>query len=184
MVLAESDSTWNQTLHVPTASSPRTGKEFMEGVMNLTDSERIELRRQATARNGRADAARRARLVLLLSTVVPGLRFARSSTAPTPTLIAGKRFESERLAGLFARHTGRQRYKGDGSAGRACACLDDQGQARGWFDPLVLAQARRGVGWRHLARDRDAHLGEAWREAPSPRGLHRFQCSRLLDLGR
>ena len=58
LLLAESDSTWNQTLHVPTASSPRTGKEFMEGVMNLTDSERIELRRQATARNGRADAAR------------------------------------------------------------------------------------------------------------------------------
>ena len=35
--------------------------------MKLTKSERMELQRQANARNGRADSARRARLVLLLA---------------------------------------------------------------------------------------------------------------------
>ena len=35
--------------------------------MKLTKSEQIELQRQASARNGRADSARRARLVLLLA---------------------------------------------------------------------------------------------------------------------
>src|SRR5438045_9346191 len=39
----------------------------VEGVMKLTKSERMELRRQAGARNGRADSARRARLILLLA---------------------------------------------------------------------------------------------------------------------
>lgn len=39
----------------------------MEGVMKLTKNERVELRRQANARNGRADSARHARLILLLA---------------------------------------------------------------------------------------------------------------------
>jgi hypothetical protein len=38
-----------------------------EGMMKLTKSERMELQRQASARNGRADSTRRARLVLLLA---------------------------------------------------------------------------------------------------------------------
>ena len=35
--------------------------------MKLTESERAELQQQASTRNGRADAARRARLILLLA---------------------------------------------------------------------------------------------------------------------
>jgi len=38
-----------------------------EDMMKLTKSERMELQRQASARSGRANAARRARLVLLLA---------------------------------------------------------------------------------------------------------------------
>jgi len=83
-----------------------------EGVMKLTKSERVELQRQTSARNGRADSARRARLVLLLA---DGLTWAEIR----PKLDCGDsyisrwstRFEAERLAGLFARHAGRERYK-------------------------------------------------------------------------
>jgi hypothetical protein len=39
----------------------------MEGAMKMTKNERIELLRQASARNGRADSARHARLILLLA---------------------------------------------------------------------------------------------------------------------
>ena len=39
----------------------------LEGAMKLTKNERMELQRQVGARNGRADAARHARLILLLA---------------------------------------------------------------------------------------------------------------------
>jgi len=48
----------------------------MEGAMKLTKTEVMELQRQANARNGRADSARHARLILLLS---EGLTWAGSS---------------------------------------------------------------------------------------------------------
>src|SRR5438552_5331817 len=84
----------------------------MEGVMNLTKSERLELQRQARARNGRADSARHARLILLLA---EGLTWAviRIKLDCGDSYISrwSKRFEADRLAGLFARHTGRERYK-------------------------------------------------------------------------
>lgn len=80
--------------------------------MKLTKSERIELHQQASARNGRADAARRARLILLLA---DGLTWAdiRSKLDCSDSYIDrwSKRFAAERLAGLFARHAGRARYK-------------------------------------------------------------------------
>src|SRR5881392_1897118 len=82
----------------------------MEGVMNLTKSERLELQRQASARNGRADSARHARLILLLA---EGLTWAeiRIKLDCGDSYISrwSKRFEADRLAGLFARHTGRER---------------------------------------------------------------------------
>lgn len=43
-----------------------------EGVMILTKSERMDLQRQARARNGRADSARHARLILHLAWVHVG----------------------------------------------------------------------------------------------------------------
>ena len=84
----------------------------VEDMMILTKSERMELQRQASARNGRADSARRARLLLLLA---DGYTWAeiRAKLDCGDSYISrwSKRFETDRLAGLFARHAGRQRYK-------------------------------------------------------------------------
>jgi transposase len=84
----------------------------MEGMMILTKSERMELQQQTATRNGRADAARRARLILLLA---DGLTWAeiRAKLDCSDSFIDrwSKRFSAERLAGLFARHAGRERYK-------------------------------------------------------------------------
>jgi len=81
-------------------------------MMNLTKSESAELQRQASARNGRADSARHARLILLLA---DGLTWAqiRSKLDCNDSFIArwSQRFAAERLAGLFTRHAGRDRYK-------------------------------------------------------------------------
>lgn len=83
----------------------------MEVAMKLTKSERMELQQQAAARNGRADSARHARLILLLA---DGLTWAeiRAKLDCSDSFIDrwSKRFESDRLAGLFARHAGRERY--------------------------------------------------------------------------
>jgi transposase len=83
-----------------------------EGMMKLTKSERMELQRQAGVRNGRADSARHARLILLLA---DGLTWAeiRAKLDCSDSYIDrwSKRFASDRLAGLFARYAGRERYK-------------------------------------------------------------------------
>src|SRR5678816_1643694 len=80
--------------------------------MKLTSTELMELQRQASARNGRADSARHARLILLLN---EGLTWAqiRAKLDCSDSYIDrwSKRFAAERLAGLFARHAGRERYK-------------------------------------------------------------------------
>ena len=80
--------------------------------MILTKSERMELQRQARARNGRADSARHARLILHLA---DGFTWAeiRAKLDCRDSYIArwSKRFATDRLAGLFARYAGRKRYK-------------------------------------------------------------------------
>jgi len=80
--------------------------------MELSKTELMELERQASARNGRADSARHARLILLLS---QGLTWAeiRAKLDCSDSYIDrwSKRFATDRLAGLFARHAGRERYK-------------------------------------------------------------------------
>ena len=80
--------------------------------MKLTKSERVELQRQASLRTVRADSARHARLILLLA---EGLTWAeiRTKLYCSDSYIDrwSKRFASDRLAGLFARHAGRSRYK-------------------------------------------------------------------------
>jgi len=84
----------------------------VEGMMILTKSERMELQRQAAARNARADVARHARLILLLA---DGLTWAdvRAKLDCSDSYIDrwSKRFAADRLSGLFARHAGRERYK-------------------------------------------------------------------------
>jgi transposase len=83
-----------------------------EGMMKLTKTERMELQRQAATRNGRADSARHARLILLLS---EGLTWGeiRTKLDCSDSYISrwSSRFSSDRLAGLFARYAGRARYK-------------------------------------------------------------------------
>src|SRR6218665_3068178 len=80
--------------------------------MNLTEAEIVELRQQAIGRAVRADLARRARLILLLA---EGLTWSaiRAKLDCNDSYIAlwSKRFAADRLAGLFSRHPGRQRYK-------------------------------------------------------------------------
>ena len=80
--------------------------------MKLTKSERMELQQQAGTRNGRADTARHARLILLLA---DGLTWAEicAKLDCSNSYISrwASRFAADRLAGLFARHSGRERYK-------------------------------------------------------------------------
>lgn len=81
---------------------------FMSTI-TLSDAERMELTHRASSRAGRADDARRARLILLLE------------SGDTWAMIRGKldcndafidrwskRFRAERLAGLFSRHAGQE----------------------------------------------------------------------------
>jgi transposase len=75
--------------------------------ISLTKMERSELSRRATSQAGRADEARRARLILLLEA---GHTWAeiRDRLACNDAFISrwSKRFATERLAGLFSRHAG------------------------------------------------------------------------------
>jgi transposase len=83
-----------------------------EVMMILTKSERVELQQQVSARNGHADSARRARLILLLADGHTWSEI-RSKLDCSDSYIDrwSKRFAAERLAGLFGRHAGRERYK-------------------------------------------------------------------------
>jgi transposase len=98
-------------------------------MMQLTDFELAELQRQANARGDRADSVRRARLILLLA---EGLTWAqiRSKLDCGDSFIDrwSKRFAADRLAGLFARYAGRERYKVTDRI-EARACTNDQAQA-------------------------------------------------------
>src|SRR5271169_1703258 len=82
---------------------------FMENTIVLTDSEHLELNQRAASRSGRADDARRARLMLLLEA---GHTWAaiRDKLDCNDAFINrwSKRFREERLAGLFSRHAGQE----------------------------------------------------------------------------
>jgi len=77
------------------------------GALILSEAEHRELSQRAASRAGRADDARRARLVLLLAA---GQTWAavREKLDCNDAFIArwSRRFEAERLAGLFSRHAG------------------------------------------------------------------------------
>jgi len=85
---------------------------FSASVLRLTEHERAELQHQAEARDGKADSARHAKLILLLA---DGLNWAeiRARLHCSDSYIArwSKRFSDERLAGLYSKHAGRERYK-------------------------------------------------------------------------
>jgi transposase len=81
----------------------------MENTIVLTEAERMELNQRASSRSGRADDARRARLILLLEA---GHTWAaiRDKLDCNDAFIDRwiKRFREERLAGLFSRHAGQE----------------------------------------------------------------------------
>ena len=81
----------------------------MSNTIVLSSMERAELTQRATSQSGRADEARRARLILLLD---GGHTWAaiRDKLDCTDSFIDrwNKRFVAERLAGLFSRHAGQE----------------------------------------------------------------------------
>src|SRR5688500_15110059 len=80
---------------------------FMTNALSLTKLERMALTKQATSRTGRAEDARRARLVLLLAEghtwdqICDRLPCSRGFIDSW-----SKRFAAERVAGLYSRHLG------------------------------------------------------------------------------
>src|SRR6218665_3182380 len=80
--------------------------------MNLTEAEIVELRQQANGRSVRADLARPAGLVLLLAEVLTWSAIrAKIDCNDSCVPLWRKPFAADRLAGLFSRHAGPQRYK-------------------------------------------------------------------------
>src|SRR6516225_1510644 len=79
----------------------------MSSTIALTKMEQVELTQRATSQAGRADEARRARLILLLDADHTWAQI-REKLDCTDSFIDrwSKRFVSERLAGLFSRHAG------------------------------------------------------------------------------
>lgn len=79
----------------------------MTDAITLTNWERMELTRRATIRSGRAEDARRARLILLLAEghtwdeTIERIECSRGFVASW-----SKRFAEQRIAGLYSRHRG------------------------------------------------------------------------------
>jgi len=129
----------------------------MEDTMKLTKNERMELQRQASARNGRADSARHARLILLLA---DGLTWAeiRAKLDCADSYISrwSRRFQSDRLAGLFARYAGRERYKvTERLEARVLAWTSKRKPADGsthWSSRKLAAELGGGVSHMTVAR--------------------------------
>jgi len=125
--------------------------------MKLTGNERLELLRQANARNGRADSARHARLILLLA---EGLTWAeiRAKLDCGDSYINrwSKRFDTDRLAGLFSRHAGRERYKvTDQIEARVLARTTERKPADGsthWSTRKLAAELGGGISHMTVAR--------------------------------
>jgi transposase len=81
----------------------------METTIALTEAERVEVNQRAASRSGRADDARRARLILLLEAGYTW-KAIRDKLDCNDAFIDRwrKRFGEERLAGLFSRHAGQE----------------------------------------------------------------------------
>src|SRR3974390_3356264 len=81
----------------------------MSSTIVLSKVERMELSQRATSQAGRADDARRARLILLLEAGETWAQI-REKLACNDSFIDiwSKRFAAERLAGLFSRHSGQR----------------------------------------------------------------------------
>ncbi len=82
---------------------------LMSSTISLSKAERVELSQRATSQAGRADDARRARLILLLEAGETWAQI-REKLSCNDAFIDrwSKRFIAERLAGLFSRHAGQE----------------------------------------------------------------------------
>src|SRR5436190_9082561 len=79
----------------------------MANTITLTKSERMELNRRASSRTGRAEDARRARVVLLLADGHTWDEVGERVECSRGFIDTwSKRFAQERLAGLYSRHVG------------------------------------------------------------------------------
>jgi transposase len=75
--------------------------------MELSKVERTELEHRVTSRKGRADEARRARCILLVADGATWAEIRLQLDCPDSYIARWtKRFEADRLAGLFSRHRG------------------------------------------------------------------------------
>jgi transposase len=75
--------------------------------MELSKVERAELERRVSSRKGRAEEARRARCILLVADGTTWAEIRAQLDCPDSYIARWtKRFEAERLAGLFSRHRG------------------------------------------------------------------------------
>jgi transposase len=125
--------------------------------MELTENERSELLRQTNARTSRAEMAQRARLILLLA---EGLTWAeiRAKLDCGDSYINRwiKRFETDRLAGLFSRHAGRERYKvTDRIEARVLARTTERKPTDGsthWSSRKLAAELGGGISHMTVAR--------------------------------
>ncbi|HWL75561.1 MAG TPA: IS630 family transposase [Burkholderiaceae bacterium] len=79
----------------------------MPNAITLSESERMELSKRATSRSGRAEDARRARLVLLLADGHTWDEICERLPCSRGFIDSwSKRFAAERVAGLYSRHRG------------------------------------------------------------------------------
>jgi transposase len=82
---------------------------LMSSTIKLSDVERVELSQRATSQAGRADSARRARLILLLEGGETWSEIREKLSCNDDFIDRwSKRFTEERLAGLFSRHAGQE----------------------------------------------------------------------------
>lgn len=80
--------------------------------MIVAPPERLELKRRVASRRGRADDAKRARLILQLAAGHSYSQVMKSLACSQNYIVRWKsRFLAERLGGLYARHRGRSRSK-------------------------------------------------------------------------
>jgi transposase len=138
----------------------------------LTTEQRTELETRARSRRGRADTARRARVILLLADGDSYARITATTGCSSRTIALWKqRFEADGIAGLVARHRGSKR-----------TVLTPTLQAR------ILAWTRRAppdgvTHWstRSLGRHLGVHhtiIARAWRDAGlQPHRLERYMRS-------
>ena len=144
--------------------------------MSCRKWKQAELTQRATSQSGRADEARRARLILLLDS---GHTWAaiRDKLDCTDSFIDrwSKRFLAERLAGLFSRHAGQLPTTLTPAVEARILEWSVKRKPRRWFDALEHAQARGTAG--HQPHDGRASVAQACPAAAPARGLHGLERS-------